>query len=111
MDVALPADRRCVAEARRDFFDCTAEIALGLCGVVEALKFAQGHGRQHRACPGSEVLCGDIFSGDCLEILVYVGRRDVLAITLLIDVLKQLLSGEFLAGLDDLGDAPVSYAQ
>jgi hypothetical protein len=89
-------------------FDCTAQIALGLCGVVEALNFAQGYGCQHRSCPGSEILCRDIFSGDCLEILVHVARRDVLAIALFIDVLKQFLSRELLTGPDNPGDAPVS---
>jgi hypothetical protein len=68
MDVALPADRRRVAEPSGDFFDRATKIALGLSGAVEALKFAQGHGRQHRPRPGSEILCRNVFTGNCLEI-------------------------------------------
>jgi hypothetical protein len=34
-----------------------------------------------------------------------------MAITLLIDVLKELLPGELLTGPNDLGEAPVAYAQ
>src|SRR5262252_1875240 len=87
MDVALPADRRRIAEPGGDFFDRAAKIALGLSGTVEALQFGKGHCRKNRARPGPEILCRNVLASNFFEIIIHVGGCDILAIALFIDVL------------------------
>jgi len=92
MDVAFAADRRRVAEPSGDAFNSSAKIAFGLGGAVEALKFTESYCRQNRACPGAEVFRGNILSGDFPQVVVDVGRCDVPAISLLVDILDELLA-------------------
>jgi hypothetical protein len=75
------------------------------------LHFAQGHSGQNRASPSPKILGGDIPVGDLFQISVYVTGRDVLGLPVVIHVLQQLLTGQFLAGPDDLRDASISHAQ
>src|SRR5215831_19471458 len=110
MYVALPADCRRIAERCGYFFDCAAKIALRLSGTVEALKFTEGHCRQNCPGPGAEILRRNVLASNFFEIVIHVGRCDVLAIALFIDVLEQLLPGQLLTSLDDLRDAPVPHA-
>ena len=45
MDVAFAADRRRVAEPRRDLLDSSSKIALGLGGAVKTFKFIESYCR------------------------------------------------------------------
>jgi hypothetical protein len=62
---------------------------------------------EHGSGPGAEILGGDVISADLLQIRIDVGRGDGLFRAGLVDVLEQVLPGQFLALAHDLGDAPV----
>ena len=64
MDVTLATNSRSIAETRGDFFDRAAKIALRLRGAVEALKLGEGHRRQNRSRPGTEILRGNVLAGN-----------------------------------------------
>src|SRR5262245_12039547 len=61
--------------------------------------------------PGAEILCGDVFSADLLEIGIYIRGRHGACLILLIKILEQFLPWQLLTGADDLGDAPIVYAK
>ena len=101
----------CCRAGAATFSMARANIALGLSGAVEALKLIERHRRENRSRPGAEILGGDVLAGDFPEIVVHVGRCDVLAIAVFVDVLEQFLAGQILARFYDLGDAPVPDPQ
>ena len=107
MHVAFSANRRCVAEAGRDACDGGAHIPFRMRRTVEALDLPQRQRRQDGSRPGAKILGGDVLSGDLPEIRVHIGRGDILLRAVVIDILQELLAGQLLAGLDDLGDAAV----
>jgi hypothetical protein len=96
MHVAFAANGRRIAEFSRDLFNRGSKISLRLRGAIKAVKLIEGHSREDRARPGAKVLRGDILAGDFLEIVVHIGRRDVLEITRFVHVLEQFLSRQTL---------------
>jgi len=75
--------------------------------AVSAFQLRQPHGRQDRAGPGAEILGGDVGPADLFQVAVDVSGGDILALACMIEILKQVLAGQFLAGSDDPGDAPI----
>ena len=100
----LPSREATRSMAARRFFLAPASLS-------KASNSCKRQGRQHRAGPGAEILGRDVAAGDLLQVGVHVGRGDVFALAVLVHVLEQVLAGQFLAGLDDLGDAPVLQLQ
>src|ERR1700733_6157916 len=111
MNVAFATDRRCVAKPRRYLFDCGAKVTFRLSGTVEALQFVESHCRQNCTGPGAKILRGDIRSGNFFKVVVHIGRGNVLAVTLLINVLQKLLTGQLLTSPYDLSYSPVLHPQ
>src|SRR5262249_14647384 len=109
MDVALAADRRSVPEAGGYSRKRRAQISFRLSRAAEGLLLLEHQTCQQGAGPGSKILGRNVLAGDFPEIGVYVGRGDVLQIAFFIDILQQLLSGQVLTALDDLGDSAVSH--
>src|SRR6476659_2117026 len=110
MDVAFATDGRGVAKPCGYLLDGIADVALGAGLAVEFLKFLQGHRGEHGAVPGAEILGGDILAADLAQVSIDVRRRDVAILSLIVDILEELLAGQILARPDDLGDAPVTHA-
>ena len=71
----------------------------------------QRHGGKYRAGPRPKVLRRNVIAGDFFEVGVDVAGGHVLRLAILIEVLQQLLAGQFLAGPDDLGDPSISHAE
>ena len=72
MDVALAADRRCVAESLGDGLDRADDVALRLGLGIELFKRLQGPGGQDGGRPGPEVLRREVVFSDLPEIVVYI---------------------------------------
>ena len=107
VDVALPADRRGVAEPRRHRGDRSPQTLVCFCGAAEAFQVLERNSSEHRAGPGPEILGGDVTSGDFAQIVVDVTRGHVLNRAAFIAILQQLLARQILAGADDFGDPAV----
>jgi hypothetical protein len=65
--------------------------------------------RRDSCPPCAEVLGGDILPGDLLKVFIDVGGRNVLQVSLIVDILKEFLTRQLLAGLYDFGDSPIFY--
>lgn len=107
MDVALTTDRRSIPQARGHTLNRSPNVFLDLRLRIEGLEFLQRQRREHGACPGAEIFCGDIAAGDFAQVGVDVGRVHVPALAILVEILEQVLPRQILARLDNLGDAPV----
>ena len=77
VDVALPADRRRVAEPLGDRLDRAHDVLLRLGLAVERLDLLERLRGQDGAGPGAEVLGREVVAGDLAQVLVDVGRADV----------------------------------
>ena len=106
MNVAFAADRRRVAKPARYVLDSGAKIAFA-CAALSKISTRSAPSRPERCPPRSEILRRDVLAGDFLEIGVHVARRDILAISRLVDILEQLLPGQLLARPNDLRDAAI----
>src|SRR6476646_9214339 len=107
MDIAAAADRGRVAEMRGDLLDGIDDRLLALGVAVELLELPQGLGGQVGRGPGAEILGGNVLAGDLAEVGVDVVRVDGAPLTLVVDVLEQLVSRNVAAILDDAGEAAV----
>src|SRR5437867_3931515 len=101
MDVALAADRRCVAKMARHLFYRLDQVMLCLGSRAERCELLEGDGCEHGAGPCPKVLCGEISATNGAQVVVDVGRIDSAAPAILIYVLKELVAGDVLALLDD----------
>src|SRR5436190_9455395 len=102
MDVALPAYRARVPQPARNKFDRLQKRA----PARSLIRFLVPTSRQsrrgeNRTRPGSKILGGEILSTDAAEIVVDVRRVHAPALSMTVEVLKQLLSRQIPAGLDD----------
>ena len=107
VDVALPADRGRVAQPLGDVLDGPDDVLLGLRLRVERLELAERQRGQDGPGPGPEVLGGELAAGGLADVLVDVGRVDRPGLTLLVQVLEQLLAREVPAPADDPGEPGV----
>ena len=64
MNVALTANRRCVAKKFRDRANRRFNVRLRLFLRLEIVLFTKGDCGQYRATPGAEIFCGKIFACD-----------------------------------------------
>src|SRR4051794_27150516 len=71
----------------------------------------QRHRSQDRPVPSAEILGRDVLSADLLEICINVEGGYVPRLPAIVDILKQLLSGELLALTYPPCDAPIPNAQ
>ncbi|MNL23831.1 hypothetical protein D3C87_1452360 [compost metagenome] len=108
MDVALAADRRGVAQLPGDVLDHLHHMALGV-RLRLPLQLTQYRQRQDAASPGAVILGGEVGAGQGLQVGVDVGGADVMPLAVFIQILKQVLPGDFLAALDDPRQAPVFH--
>jgi hypothetical protein len=107
VDVAFAADRRRVAEALGDGFDCGYDILFGLRIGVGGFEFAQQATGKDGASPGAEVLGGKVLLGDLTEIFVNVGSVDGVAIAVVVEILEELVAGKVAALLNDACEAAI----
>ena len=107
VDVALAADGGGVAEALGDLLDGFDDVAFGLRGGAGGLVGAEQDAGEDGACPGAEVLGGEVLLGDAAEVLVDVGGVDGVVVALAVEVLEELVAREVFAAADDFGEAAV----
>src|SRR5207237_6474651 len=61
----------------------------------------------HSTGPGAKVLGCDLGLGDLPQIVVHMMRLDILALAVVVEILKELLSAKILTALHNLRDALV----
>src|SRR5262249_60101112 len=111
VDVAFAANGRGIAETAGHARDRRAQVSLCLRDAGAALELLERERGHDGPRPGPEILGGDVLAGDLLQVGAHVARGDVLQLAVLIEVLEQLLAGQFLAGADDLGDTAIRYGE
>lgn len=107
MDVAFAAHRGRIAKTFGDRRDGLDDILFELCGGVTGLKLAQCKASEDSPCPSAEVLGCEVLLGDLEEIVVDVGGVDCVRVSVVIEVLKELVAGGVAAGFDDACEAAV----
>src|SRR4029450_1301858 len=95
VDIAPAADRRRIAEPRRYRDHRRGEAALGV--ALLRVRGRQREGGENRGAPGAEVLGGDLLAGDLAHVVVDVCRVDGLPLSILVEVLKELVTGQVLS--------------
>src|SRR5438552_17744644 len=93
MDVALAADRRCVAEIARHLFYRLDQVMFRLGRRVECCELLEGEGCKNGAGPGPKVLCREISATNKAKVVVDVGRLDSAAPAILVWVLEEIVAG------------------
>ena len=88
MDVASPANRRCVSKILGDPLDCTQDRSFALHLAVDARKFSQCERGQIGRGPCPEILGGYVSAGDLAEIGVDLCRTDGMALAGIVEILK-----------------------
>src|SRR2546429_3662914 len=101
VDIAVATHGFGVAQTFRHALDRFRNVPL--CGGwrVEILKLLKRLSGKRRPCPRSKILCRKIISADFVKIFIDVRRSDVMDFSGLINILKQFLTGELLALLND----------
>src|SRR4051812_35774589 len=99
MDIVLSANAPGVPEAFRRHVDSRHDISLGLAPARRRSDRAECFGRQHRSCPGPEILRGDITACHFLQVTVYIlGLHDLLS-AFVIEILEELFAAQLLTPL------------
>jgi len=73
------------------------------------LEFRKRHRSQNRTRPGSKILRRNVAPGYLLKIGIDIARAHIVPLTLLIQILKQMLPWQFLTLLDDFCNTPVFH--
>ena len=107
MHVAFAADRGSVAEAGGDGRDGLNDVPFGFGDGVEGAEFAEHIAGEDGACPGAEVLGGEVLAGDLVEVGVDVRGVDGVVVAVVVEILEELVAGDVDAALDDVGEAAV----
>src|SRR5574341_1819177 len=100
MDIALPADRRGVAESPGHLADSLSEVTPRVPRLASARPGRQGVGGQDRAPPRPEIFRCEVASTDVPQVSVDVRRVDHLPLPISVDILKQLVPRQLLASTD-----------
>ncbi|MNT15224.1 hypothetical protein D3C72_1502660 [compost metagenome] len=69
----------------------------------------QGHGGDHRTCPGTEIFCGELFTHYFMNILVQIITPDIMYIIFLINVLEDFIARQLIQLLYNLCQPGISY--
>jgi hypothetical protein len=85
----------------RHTFDRTNDRALAPHIAVDVLELAQGERGEVGPRPGAKVLGGDFLTRNFVEIRIHVGRSDGVALTGIVEILKEFIPGEVPTCLDD----------
>src|ERR1051325_9056543 len=104
MDVAFSTDSSRVSELFRHSLNGAHDVSFGLRFCVELSNFMERKGGENRTGPGPKILSREIRLGDLAEVLVHVARVDGSLLTIVVDVLEELLTGQILAVLHDPGE-------
>src|SRR5579871_6312288 len=107
MDIAPATDGGGVAQSPGDDFHRLHDIAFGLQLCHKGLESRQGLGCEHSSGPGAKILGSEIFPADFAQISIHIRRPYRMPSPLVIQVLKQLVSGDILTFLDDPGQVAV----
>src|ERR1051325_9770610 len=105
MDVAFSTDSSRVSELFRHSLNGAHDVSFGLRFCVELSNFMERKGGENRTGPGPKILSREIRLGDLAAVLVHVDRVDGSLLTIVVDVLEELLTGKILAVLHDPGAA------
>ena len=109
MNIALPANGRRVAKDFRDRFDGVFDVGFSLFLCVELAGSPKRDRREDCSCPSSKIFRGKIFACDLTQILVYILGSDVVRVAFVVEILKEVLTGQILQLQDNLRDPAVSY--
>src|SRR2546428_1928245 len=110
MDVALPADGHRVAEPPRHLADGLRELSLRIAAFRRGLSRGQSKGREDGASPCPEILGCEIVASDIPQVCIDVRRIYGLTVSLVIEILEELVAGQFLAPPDHAGQPAVRDA-
>ena len=97
MNVRLAAHRAGVAQQTGHSVDGEHDVAVSLRSGLRRRNGAQRTRGEHGRPPGPEVLGRDVFSRDLPQIAIYVGGAHVAANTVVVEVLKQVLTRQVAA--------------
>ncbi len=78
MNITLSANGGRISEPGCDALDRGTDILFGRGGAVEFLEFMQGERGEHRPAPSAEILGGLILPGNPVQIVIDVGRGNIL---------------------------------
>src|SRR6266436_1768638 len=110
MDIALSADGHRVAEPPCHLADGLRELSLRIAAFRRGLSREQGEGREDGASPCPEILGGEIVTADIPQVPIDVRRIYGLTVSLVIEILEELVAGQFLTPPDHSGQAAVRDA-
>jgi hypothetical protein len=105
VDITLPTDRASVPEYSRHCFDGTEDVAFRLRIRIEFSHFLERASRENRSRPRSKVLGCEVLARGLPQVLIHVGRLDILNLVVLVEVLKELASGQLLTFADNPGQS------
>src|SRR5207247_9187111 len=101
MDVALPADRFGVAQPLGDRLNRPHEVSLGLMLGTACIDLAQCPCYQDSPGPGAKIFGRKIVSAYPSQVVVHVRASDASALALLLHILKEVLTRQTPASVDD----------
>jgi hypothetical protein len=110
MDVALPTNRRRVAELVGRLPDRRDDRAPRTRTGRDRTGASKGPIGEDGPCPRPKVLGRNVGPGRLAEVVIDVLRPDIANLAVLIDVLEQLLTGQLLATPHDRGQPAISKA-
>src|SRR5207247_9580682 len=106
VDVRAAAHGSRVTELSRHAVDRGDHVAFRLGFRLEAHGIAERARGEHGACPGAEVLGGEVFPRYLAQVIVDVVGSHAAMFAIDVDVLEQALTREVLTTLDHAGPAP-----
>src|SRR5437868_3624308 len=109
MDVALPANGRCVAEDFGDRANRVFDVGFGLLLCFGRASGVECNGCEHCSSPSAKILRRKILASDLAQIFVHILGSDIAHVPVIIDVLKQILTGQILQPGYDRCDAAISH--
>jgi len=107
MQVTLSTDSRRVSQQSGDPFDGLDDVALRLRGRLKRRQFLKRACDENRPRPRPETLCGEILTGRLPKIVVDICGPDPVDASIVIDILEQLVTWQFLTASNDGGEPAV----
>jgi hypothetical protein len=104
MDVALSAHRGGVAELRRDLLDSLHQLSIRGSGMCSRQRLSQRRRARNGAGPGAKVFGGEALAGRLTNVVVHVCGIDGGGLTVVAQVLEELLSRQVSTAAHDPGN-------
>ena len=107
MDITIATDTPGIAQLLGNRFYRVHDIALGMGNGIEVFDLPKGADRKDGAGPCPKIFSGKVLSSYLPQIIVYVTRIDCSVLAFLVHILKELLSRQILAMIDDFREAAI----